>query len=360
MKRFFVFSAVAIAMMTSAAQTTQKLTATKANDYGIVYSLPTTVLDITIETRTEIQEPGEFYKYAKKYLNEDNPIDKYSIKTTVKSIHVTPRGVANPEERYVVTFKPGNSPFVVVNSENLPLAINTDKLPDVSSPDLPVAQKADPTPLQTDAATQVISEEMLQSQSSAKKAELAAAQIYSLRQYRTELLTGQSESMPPDGNALKIVLENIDAQEAALTAMFLGTTQVSTNVETISYTPEEEVTDMIIARISAAEGIVDNDDLSGEPLKMTLKIVEQGEMPVNEKGAALPFPKNGFAYRVPGKIEVSLSYDGKELYHDQISTSQFGITYGLNPNSFTDKKEPMYLIFNPVTGAITEMGAALR
>lgn len=358
MKQIFIILASALTIMSANAQTTQKLTATKANEYGIVYSLPKTVLDITIETETTVKEPGEFYKYAKKYLNENNPIDKRSVKTVIKNVYVTPRGIADPEERYVVTFKPGNSPYLLINNENLPLAVNTEKTLNNNNPELPTAQQAEPTPLQTDAAKQVISEEMLQSQSTAKKAELAAAQIYSLRQYRTDLLTGQSESMPPDGNALQIVLDNINAQEAALTAMFAGTTQVSTDVKTITYAPNEEVTDELLTRISAAEGIVDKDDLSGAPMTITVKVIQKGEMPVNEKGNTLPFPKNGFAYRIPGKIEVTLDCDNDVIFNSQFETSQFGITYGLNPNSFTDKKEPLYVILNPVNGAIAEMGDA--
>ncbi|MGM9799194.1 MAG: DUF4831 family protein [Muribaculaceae bacterium] len=358
MKRLFTFALAAASLFAAGAQTTQKITATKANEYGIIYTLPNTVLDITVETETTVKEPGEFFKYAKKYLNVDNPIDKKSVNTTVKSVTVNSRGVANPEERYIVTFKPGVSPFVVINSENLPLAINSEKFLKQTEIELPTPQKAEPTPLQTSAAQQVISEEMLQSQSSAKRAELAAAQIYQLRQYRSELLTGQSDAMPPDGNALKIVLDNINAQEAALVAMFVGTTQTYTDVKSMTYTPEEEVTDEIIARVSAIDGIVAPDDLSGAPLMLTMKITERGEMPVDDKGITVPFPKNGFAYRIPGKIEVAIKYDGEEVFRSQFRTAQFGVTYGLNPNSFTDKKEPIYLIFDPVTGTAAEIGAA--
>ena len=44
-----VLLAAAAIGLPAAAQTTQKLTATKANEYGLIYSLPVTELDITIE-----------------------------------------------------------------------------------------------------------------------------------------------------------------------------------------------------------------------------------------------------------------------------------------------------------------------
>ena len=67
MKKTVLMLACSVAFASAVtAQTTQKFTATKANDYGLVYSLPVTVLDITIEAERVVKKPGEFYKYAKK------------------------------------------------------------------------------------------------------------------------------------------------------------------------------------------------------------------------------------------------------------------------------------------------------
>lgn len=63
-----IFSALIISLLfsiTTLAQTTQKLTATKASEYGLIYNLPSTVFDITIETECTEKQPGEYYKYAK-------------------------------------------------------------------------------------------------------------------------------------------------------------------------------------------------------------------------------------------------------------------------------------------------------
>ena len=59
--RTLLISACLLATGAANAQTTQKFSATKANDYGLVYSLPVTVLDITIEAEQVVKEPGEFY-----------------------------------------------------------------------------------------------------------------------------------------------------------------------------------------------------------------------------------------------------------------------------------------------------------
>ena len=54
-----------------------------------------TVLDVTIEAEHVVKKPGEFYKYAKKYLNVSDPISEMSESWTVKRVIVTPRGVAD-------------------------------------------------------------------------------------------------------------------------------------------------------------------------------------------------------------------------------------------------------------------------
>ncbi|MBR5899134.1 MAG: DUF4831 family protein [Muribaculaceae bacterium] len=360
MKRSKIWSVALVAMLSVAgvsAQTTQKLTATKANEYGLIYSLPKTVLDITIEAEKEVKKPGEYFKYAKKYLDSDNAIAQTSQQWTLKSITVNVRAVADADERYLVQFKKGTTPYMYVNDQNFPLAINTEKVYEVEAPVLPEAKAAEPTPLETAAATQVISQEMLQSQSSAKRAELAANQIYALRQSRTDLITGQADQMPPDGQAMQLVLDNIAAQEAALTAMFMGTVQHSTDVKTFTIVPDSLGGESIVARLSALNGIVDSDDLSGCPIYVNIEVAERGQLPVNEAtGLVKTFPKGGIAYRIPGKAKVAVEYDGQKVYDKTIDMAQYGVVFGIDPSMITNTKAPAYVVFDPLTGAIKELG----
>lgn len=340
------------------AQNTQRLSATKANDYAIVYTLPQTRLAVTIEACMTLKKPGEFYKYAKKYLDIDNPITKESRSATLKSATVSTFGVPDPDERYAVQFKSGSAPYMLLSADNIPLAINTEKTFTPKRPELPEAQAATPTPLETAAARQVVSEEMMQSQSTAKRAELAAQALFAIRQTRSDLITGQADQTPPDGKSLQLMLDNLEAQEQALMAMFVGTTSTWTDVATFNVDVEGDIDRMVLARISAIDGIVDAGDLSGAPVYLDLKVTQRGSMPVNEKGQELPFPKNGLAYRIPGTANIKVTFDGKIYFEDDEEMAQFGIVYGLAPNSFTDKKAPIFVIFDPATGAITTQGPA--
>lgn len=131
------------------------------------------------------------------------------------------------------------------------------------------------------------------------------------------------------------MLDNLQAQEEALTAMFLGTTSVSTQVESFIVNPDALVDNdkarIPVARLSAVDGIVDREDLSGSPVYLDLSAISQGEMPVNEKGQTLAFPKNGIPYCIPGELQATVVYDGETYASRRLAASQLGITYGLCP-----------------------------
>lgn len=366
MKPLHTLLLLAAAMMPTgmSAQQAQRLSATKANDYALAYNLPRTMLQVILEAELTVKKPGEFYRYAPKYLNVSNPITKESHSVRLLSASIGSHGIPDPEEAYAVQFKSGYPVYVSINADGIPEGINTEEKADFDIVTFPEEIEAKPTPLETPAAKQVISEEMLQSQSTAKRAELAAQAIFAIRQTRSDLITGQADNMPPDGKSLQLMLDNLQSQEDALTAMFLGTTSVSTQVESFTVNPDLLVDNdqgrIPVARLSAVEGIVGNDDLSGSPVYLDLSVVSRGEYPVNEKGQTLTFPKNGIPYRIPGQLKATVLYDGDIYATRTLPASQLGITYGLAPNSFTDKKAPIYIIYDTTTGGIRHQGPAIR
>jgi len=341
------------------AQSSQKLTAGKDNEYGLIYSLPLTAIDICIEAELTEEAPGEFFNYAKRHLGISDAITKENRRATLRSVTFIPRGIADSDNRWTAQFKSGSTPFMILDGRGIPLAINTESIPDDDTPELPQAKAAEPTPLQTEAARQAVTQDMARSSSTSKRAELAAQRIFELREMRSDIISGQADNTPPDGKAMQLVLDNITAQESALTAMFAGTRSTSTAVETITFVPDSaEVSGKVIARLSAVEGIVAADNLAGAPITLDLTILDEGTLPVNEKGEEKRFPKGGVAYNIPGKAHVTISYGGREIASADIELAQLGVTFGLDPALFTDKKNPAKLIFAPATGAIRLLGPA--
>jgi len=348
----------ACAIAGTSAQTTNKLTASKANEYGLMYTLPLTSFEVTIAAEKTVRTPGEFYQYARKYLNAD-PVLTPSVSWRITDAVISPTAYPDVNERYLVTLKGGNGVFITVNDVNYPIAINDDSFDgEIEAVELPQPVPAEPTILEKPVARQAVTPEMIQSKSSAKRAELAAAKIYELRTNRNEIIAGQADAMPSDGAAMKLALEQIAAQEEALTAMFIGTVQTSVEVRTYRLevpsagAPER----VVVARLSAVDGLVDANDLSGAPVYATITPLTRGELPVNEKGITKTFPKGGVAYRIPGTARVSVSYDGDDLAEGTFEVAQYGVVFGLDPALFTAKKSAAYLRFNPLTGSIRELG----
>ncbi|MDE6378749.1 MAG: DUF4831 family protein [Duncaniella sp.] len=350
---------------TASAQSTSRLSASKANEYGVTYALPLTRFQVTLAAEKTVKTPGEFARYAGKYLNAD-PILHPSVGWRLTRAVITPDAYADPDERYLVTFRNGDGTYITLTEWGTPLAINDENYSaDTPDVDLPVAVPAAPTILELPVARQAVTADMIQSKSLAKKAELAAAKIYELRANRNEIITGQADGMPADGAAMQLALDQINAQEEALTAMFLGTVKTSVEVRTFTVeVPAEGAPERsVVARLSALDGIVDADDLSGAPIYVSVVEKTRGELPLTDKGQPRPFPRGGVAYRIPGSAHIAVSYDGATLAEDTFEVAQYGVVYGLDPAMFTAKKAawgtknaPSYLHFDPLTGAVSRIG----
>lgn len=346
------------AAITSSAQNTTKLTATKANDYGLVYTLPSAVISVTLEAERTESRPGEFYNYATKYL-KTSPIQSKSQKWALSGAQLTQTAVPDDEQRYNVQFKSGTPVTIVVDSNNAPVSINDEGYaPQPAEKPTLQPRQAQPSILDTPAARQAMTEEMIQSTSTAKRAELAADKIFELRQNRNDIISGNADGMPKDGQAMQLALDNLTQQEEALTAMFTGVTVSSSEIATYTFVPGEESQKIVIARISPVKGLIAADDLAGDPIYLNYKVVSKGTMPLTDKGEERRFPKGGVAYRIPGTAEISIIYDGKELDKKTLHIPQLGVVFGMEPSMFSDKKTPGYAHFDPLTGAIKETGIA--
>lgn len=350
-------AALLLCTLPVSAQTSTRLTAGKANEYGLIYSLPLTVADIYLQVKITEQTPGEFHNYARRYLGSVATFTEANRTTELTEAVIVPRGEANPEQRWLAQFKVGSTPFLILSPDGTPLSINSEVEYAPIIPVLPEASEWTSTPLDSPAATQAVTADMARSSSTAKRAELAAQRIFELREMRSDILSGQADNMPSDGAAMQLVLDNISAQEEALMAMFMGVQRSRNVVAKVTVIPDS--TDMrskVVARVSALEGIIDADDLAGEPVTVDLTVIERGVLPVNERGEAKTFPRGGVAYCVPGTARLAVSFRGRQVNYKNFLVAQLGVVFGLNPALFTDKTEPSMVVFDPTCGAVVELG----
>jgi hypothetical protein len=338
------------------AQSTVKMSAVKGNDYGVAYSLPKTAIIISVKYTKAMRKAGQFYQYAERYLSISNPITENSIIYSIDNIDAATQGIVDKDKSYLVEFRSNTTaPFVTLTKDGLICAINSD----YTFPKEEVAE-ATPTPSSlTSDPHSFLSEEILRAGSTAKQAELIAKQIYRLRESRNNILTGEADNMPPDGNAYKLVMTQLEEQEKALTSMFVGTETVETGSKTFTVVPDKkDIENRVIFRFSSKLGIVDANDLSGAPVYFTLKNkdprVEQILTPKEEKEMEKKFSA-GIIYNIPNKATLQVSCNGKDYVRKECDIVQYGIQDVLVPKMFDNNKMPVKVIFYPDMGAIKQI-----
>ena len=331
----------------------EKKIAMKSNGYGVTYSLPKTSLVVTAEITQVTCKAGPYYKYAEKHLGVKDAVMSDHVYYELSKVYLQNKGVPDDENTYIVEFKPKTTaPFVYLTDDGLLCAINTDYTPaeSVVSVAKRSAQQAEREP-----AHAVMTEELLMAGSVTRQAEVAARQIYKLRENRMDILSGEADNMPPDGEAMKIVLQQINDQEQALTALFIGEKRRKTTFHETRVVPEDDLNREVLFRFSEKLGVLDADDLGGTPIYLTLRATDRAPELDPKEAEKKAKSMKGIIYNVPGKAEATIEMGDDRLYRGEVQDVQFGTHEALAPVIFEDKKAPVKITFYPETGAIKQI-----
>ncbi len=245
---------------------------------------PSSIIVVDIVTESVSFEPGVYARYAQKYLGVRAPLIAKNS-TTVVSANITKQ---TEGERSVM----GN--YMGINSEN----VTSEKLPiDLTS------------------ATVLPAEEAAQN---------AANEIFKLRKLRSEILSGElGEGLY--GGGLQAALNDFDRQEREYTELFMGRTVKSSDRKSFSVSLANGEKRYILCRLSQGDGIVDDTDLSAEPIM--LQITQSGSEKIV---APAPDEKSEIRkFRVADMVKCELLLGTKILTQSTMSLFEFGydLTY---------------------------------
>jgi len=353
--KYFILSVFVLALTGVQAQKTTRVNAIKANDYGVIYSLPKTSFEITLLVKKSTYQRGDFYPYAQSYLGVDNPVTENKMVFTLEDISVKNKGIADKSNSFMVQFQPKTfEPYVYLREDGVIVTVNADPVPEVPEETvLPQASKPAVNP------RRFLSQETLMAGSVAKQAELVARQIFDLRRSRTDILTGEAESMPPDGNAYKVVMDQIDLQEKALTELFAGSVQTEYLLRSYTVVPDTgDIDKMVVARFSEKLGPVDADNLAGEPILLSLKNKTPEVKPtLSERDLKRLETKltEGLVYNIPGKATLTMEYRNETVSSMEVDVVQYGSQDVLTKKMFDNMKQPIKIFFYPELGAIRQI-----
>lgn len=353
MKNFFLIAGLLLSGPLMAQTKVVKKNAVKANNFGITYSLPQTSLVVDAEVTKVTCKAGPYYQYAEKYLGVKDAVTEDKVYYELGKITLINKGLPDPDNTYIVEFKSGTvAPYAYLTEDGLLCAINAEYTPVESELDAVKRQKSAPEEV-TDAS--VFSEELLRAGSTAKQAEVAAKQIYRIRESRLNILTGEADNLPPDGEAMKLVIQQLEEQEKALTNLFTGILTKETEHYEASVIPHDNLDKEVLFRFSNQLGIVDVDDLGGVPVYMNLKATERAPILDAKEAEKKQKSLKGIVYNVPGKASFEILMNNKTLCKGEAQITQFGTREGLAPVMFEDKKAPVKIYFYPETGAIKQI-----
>ncbi len=314
----------------------------------VTYFLPRTMLRIAITVEEQIYTPGEFSRYAERYLKITGISDTEEKSSSITSIEVMPSGIPDPGKIYsVLVNEKSVAPNVQLTKDGIISAINTKMETTGNKP----AQTATVAQRQKVNPHDYMTEEILMASSTAKMAELTAQEIYSIRESRNEITRGQAEYIPSDGESLKYMIDNLNKQEQALMQMFTGTRETVSRTTMVEYTPLATEKNKVLFRISDKLGVVDSLNLAGAPVYIS--VVSQNTLPdagvaTNKKGSK---KDNSIRYCVPGRASVKIFSNRQTYFDDNIAIAQFGNIETLSASLLT-KSANSRIIFDTATGGI--------
>ena len=326
---------------------------------GAVYYLPLTALRISVLVERTAYEPGDYASYAQRYLRLQNVSLEPKVSHRVVSITQQPFGQADKQKAYAVKF---NAKTVAANvslaDDGRLLAINAETTPEVQPAAFVPAPKTAPLN-----PRQFMNEEILAAGSTAKMAELTSREIYDLRENHSLLIKGQADFMPKDGQQLKLMLAQLETQEQALRSLFEGVTTKDTTEYVLTFVPEKPVSREVLFRLSQELGMVDADDLSGEPFYITIENIST--LPIthhpspNTPKTKKKVYESGIYVNVPGRMRSTIHQGIDQVAQTEFPAAQFGNVELLSAELF-NKHYTTQLWLSPMTGGVERLQADMK
>ena len=330
---------------------------------GVVYYLPKTTVKVAVKVEKTTYTPGEFCKYADKYLRLSNVReDSYNTYRLIDT-KIWSYGEADKQKAFAVKV---NAKTAVCNlklaDDGRLLAVNADAPAEKPLPQpFEAAKKEAPANPRS-----FLSQEILAAGSVTKMAELTASEIYDIRESRNSLTRGEADFMPKDGEQLRLMLSSLDQQDKALSSMFSGTVSKDTIEMVFTITPDKEINKKVLFRMSEKLGLLDKDDMAGAPYYLSVKdlqtlpkqqVLDEKAQKAKEKAEQAAKEKGNVLYvNVPSKMLVTIAAGNNKVAEYETTAGQFGRVELLSGDLF-NKRFTTHLTLDPQSGAVDKLVA---
>jgi hypothetical protein len=344
---------------------------------GIIYSLPRTVINVSLVVNKIQKTKGPYAEFADKYLGLTSVISNNSIDYELKEISLTYTEEPDPEQFYFVELgnkssgknksielylseagllqdaadvpKSGKQHKAPVNKQQKP----EDAFADILNPSLSGHPDTVLSRVSMDSATSEA--QMFRKVSVEKDAEQKAKEvadiIIELDEDKLNLLSGEQEV--GFGSNLAYMCNRLEAMKAGYLALFKGITSVTSTTYNYSFIPKPGETGepATLCKFSKLNGTVGNSIAGGDPV---IIIVEsQGltktvsdfvkSKKSGTKGA------HGFSYRIPDNAKITVKVGDQTKLEAVFSINQLGVVSSIPARNFSS------LRLHPSSGCIKQV-----
>jgi len=353
---------------------------------GIFYSLPRTVVNVTVKIDRIENYQGPYADYAQRYLGLKNVVQSNTIEYRIADINISTSFEPDPDQYYFVEFGDkvtkgektgmlsltdagiilGTLPVTdttsqvikLINTEEPPLEYEKDAFGELfrNYADVSVFEKIDTIRRKVNIDTLTLERSYLKKtmvdKSPEQKAKEAADFLSKIRDNRFNLITGFQEV-----NYNKETLEFMDAQlknlEKEYLKLFTGVRIHKTMTFSYKYIPTQNQinTEIPIFKFNKSKGVQDLDAAGGGKV-ITIRVQRVGN--TNSVSAYLQkagkaSKSSGFYYRIPEYARVTVKVDDNTQEEQQCLINQLGLITNLPASKWR-------VLFHRETGGIKTLG----
>ena len=315
----------------------------------MVYSLPRTTVCLTVEAQCEHFTAGPYAAFAQKYLGVAARTKSEST-CTLLSVTLTPCVEADPATRFAISVPERSSvTFLRLCSQGLiAMADNyTGKSADWRFTSQAGAERfegIDPLgnlgrekttlykAVRTDEGYErvPVTQDNVVEKSPDRKAADAAATIFSLREKRQQIITGDTDATF-SGEALQAAVDEITRLEERYLTLFYGISETSVEVKHFDVTPSAGNKDQRYTALRVgSQGLLPASAQEGKPV--TVEFV--AEPLASPEASTSDRSKEVLVhFRIPVITHCRVNYDGNLLLEDRVPVYQLGEESTLPLNS---------------------------
>ncbi len=333
-------------LLTAACASSGNIAVNNVNDAGTpqpgsyIYSLPLTVIDVSITAEEISIIPGPYAKFAEKYLGIQQAPQKPEKLWSITSISLKNHTEADPdfvyslqgvgntndypdmtrllESRLILT--PASFSAEMVNLYSYPPNNSEILYTDLSVKRNFEAEKDVEVSLvmpDTIYMSKPSSRNALKGKNIEQKAEEAANFIIKLKKRRFKLVAGQYDYMP-EGEAMSAALNELARIEEEYLSLFIGK-RIRTEIhQSFHFVPSaaKETESAVICRFSSDSGFLDSREATGLPVLLEMN-ASQKVKGLNRYKIPLKPPQNVIYYRIADQVEIKLTA-GEQVWADAL------------------------------------------